>query len=214
MNERWVCKRCFADNNETDAVCQRCGLQRGSEASPADQTAWAAQGGAGGAATPTAGPGWRRWIRYWWIPALAIALVVGYLTAARRGDDGSLASAGNVSVDELQVGDCFNGAEEAEISDVDGVPCTEPHEYEVFALSTYEGDGTYPPDSELDAIFTQVCEPDFEPYVGAPYATSEIYGSMISPSEESWGDGDRSFICLLYDPNDAELTESLEGANR
>ena len=82
---------------------------RGAEATPADQTAWAAQGGA---ATPTANPGWRRWIRFWWIPALVIALVVGYLTTARRGDDGSLASAGNVSVDELREGDCFNTADE------------------------------------------------------------------------------------------------------
>ena len=112
-------------------------------------------------------------------------------------------------------GDCFNSSDDAEeISDVDGVPCTEAHEYEVFALATYEGDGTYPPDSELDAIFTEVCEPEFEPYVGAPYATSEIYGSMISPSEESWGSGDRSFICLLYDPSDPALTESLAGAAR
>ena len=37
---------------------------------------------------------------------------------------------------------------------------------------------------------------------------------MISPSEESWGDGDRSFICVLYDEDDPELTESLQGANR
>jgi len=211
VNERWVCKRCFADNNETDSACQRCGLQRGSEATLADQTSWAAKEGA---ATPAAGPGWRRWIRYWWIPALAIALVVGYLTAARRGDDGSLASAGTVSVDELRVGDCFDTTAEGEISDVDGVPCTEPHEYEVFELATYEGDGTYPPDSALEGIFTQICEPAFEPYVGTAYATSEIYGNMISPSEESWADDDRSFICVLYDPDDTELTESLEGANR
>jgi hypothetical protein len=211
VTERWVCKRCFADNNETDSACQRCGLIRGAEATPADQTAWAAQGAA---ATTTADPGWRRWIRFWWIPALAIALVVGYVTTARRGDDGSLASAGNVSVDELREGDCFNTTEEGEISDVDGVPCNEPHEYEVFALSNYEGDGTYPPDSATEAIFTQICEPDFEPYVGAPYATSEIYGQMITPSEESWNAGDRGYICLLYDPDDAELTESLEGANR
>ena len=211
MTDRWVCKRCFADNNGTDSACQRCGLIRGAEATPTDQTAWASQGGA---ATTTPDPGWRRWIRFWWIPALAIALVVGYLTTARRGDDGSLASAGNVSVEELREGDCFNASDAEEISDVDGVPCTEAHEYEVFALSNYEGDGTYPPDSALEAIFTQICEPDFEPYVGEPYATSEIYGSMITPSEESWSDGDRAYICVLYDPEDTQLTESLAGANR
>lgn len=211
MSERWVCKRCFADNNETDAVCQRCGLIRGAESTPADQTTWASQDGAGDV---PANPGWRRWLRYWWIPLLIVALAVGYLTTARRDDDGSLASAGNVSVDELREGDCFNGGEGAEISDVDGVPCTQAHEYEVFALATYEGDGTYPADSELESIFLQVCEPEFEPYVGAPYATSEIYGSMISPSEESWGSNDRSFICILYEPDDDTLSESLAGAAR
>lgn len=141
-------------------------------------------------------------------------LAVGYFATARRGDDGSLTSAGNVSVDELREGDCFNTAEEGEISEVDGVPCTEAHEYEVFALSHYEGDGTYPPDSALDAIFTQICEPDFEPYVGVPYLDSDIFGSMISPSEDSWSSGDRAFICVLFDPDDAQLTESLEGASR
>ena len=211
MTNRWVCKRCFADNNESDSACQRCGLIRGAESTPADQTTWAAQGSP---APSTPDPGWRRWIRYWWVPALAIALVVGYLTSARRGDDGSLAAAGNVSVDELRDGDCFNTSDEEEISDVDGVPCTEAHEFEVFALSNYEGDGTYPPDSELDAIFAQVCEPGFETYVGVPYAESEIWGTMISPSEESWSSGDRSFICVLFEQDDPELTESLAGANR
>ncbi len=54
-------------------------------------------------------------------------------------------------------------------------PCTEAHQYEVFAIATHEGDGTFPPDTELEAIFVEVCEPAFEPYVGAPYATSKIY---------------------------------------
>ncbi len=71
-----------------------------------------------------------------------------------------------------------------------------------------------PPDSALESIFNEVCEQEFEPYVGAPFATSEYFGSMISPSEGSWGSGDRSFICVLYDPNDAELSESLAGVGR
>lgn len=211
MSDRWVCKRCFADNEGVDTTCTRCGLSRGADATADDQTEWAS---AAGTATASADPGWRRWLRYWWIPAIVIALVVGYATSARRGDDGALSSAGRVSVDELRTGDCFNTADEEQISDVDGVPCTEAHEYEVFNVATYEGDGTYPPDSALPGIFSQVCQPAFEPYVGAPYLSSEIFGSMISPSEDSWGGGDRSFICLLYDPADPALTRSLAGAGR
>ena len=143
-----------------------------------------------------------------------MALVGGYLFSARRGDDGSLTSAGNVGVDDLRAGDCFNSSDEEEISDVDGVPCTQAHEWEVFALANWEGDGAFPPDSQLEAIFFEICEPSFAAYVGVPWETSAIYGSMISPSEDSWGAGDREFICVLYDPEDTQLTESLRGTNR
>jgi hypothetical protein len=198
MSDRWVCRRCFADNEEVDAVCARCGHTRGADATVEDQRAWAAQTGA----TPIgeAPPAWRGWLRFWWIPALAIFLAVGYLTTARRGDDGALDSAGRVPVNDLRAGDCFNTDDENEISDVDGVPCTEPHEYEVFAVDTHDA--------------ASICLDDFDAYVGAPYDTSAIYASMISPSEGSWADGDRTFTCVLYDPDDAELTESLRGAAR
>ncbi len=211
MSDRWVCKRCFANNEEQDAACGQCGLIRGAESTVADHAAWSA---GPGAATERTAPGWRRWLRFWWVPALAIALAVGYVTSAQRGDDGAVTSAGSVSVDDLRVGDCFNASDEDEISDVDAVPCDVAHEYEVFTLATYQGDGVYPADAALPSIFDEVCQPAFEPYVAAPYATSEIYGSMISPSSESWESGDRSFICVLFDPDDPALTESLAGASR
>jgi hypothetical protein len=50
--------------------------------------------------------------------------------------------------------------------------------------------------------------------VGEPYATSEIYGSMITPSADGWADGDREYICILYEPGNEGLTESLRGAER
>lgn len=211
MSERWVCKRCFADNEETDAACRNCGLTRGAESTPSDQAAWEAHGGAVVVAEQ---PAWRRWIRFWWIPALLVALAVGYLTSARRDDVGSLASAGSVSVDELREGDCFNGGEQEEITEVAGVPCSEPHEYEVFALATHEGAATFPSDAEFEPIFFEVCEPEFEPYVGAAWEASAIGASMISPSEESWAAGDRSFICVLYDDANDALTEPLAGSAR
>ena len=211
MNNRWVCKRCFADNEESSSACQRCGLIRGAESTDADQAGWAAQ--AAGAPTAASDPGWRRWIRYWWVPALLVVLAVGYLANARRSDDGSLESAGTLAVDDMRAGDCFNAGEEESISDVDGVPCTEAHEYQVFAVGDYEA-ASYPTDPELDTIFTSVCEGPFDGFVGMPYADSELYGQMITPSEETWDDGDRSFICILYDPNDPALTASMEGAAR
>lgn len=218
MTDRWVCKRCFADNDASAPACARCGLLRGSEVSDADRGAWAAETGT---AVPggTPPPPWRSWLRFWWIPVAVIVLAVGYFTTARRGDDGALAAAGTLSVTDLRVGDCFNTDGETEIADVDGVPCTEPHNYEVFAVHTY--DGALPlTDASSEAVFRDLCEGDFEAYVGAPYATSAIYGSMISPSEESYADGDREYVCILFEPDpdnfsdDLVLTESLRGAAR
>lgn len=211
MNERWVCKRCFADNEEGSAACQRCGLIRGAESTESDQAGWAAQGGAGSG--PVEPAGWRRWVRYWWIPALAVVLAVGFLANARRDDGGALEAAGTLSVDDLRAGDCFDSGDETEISDVHGVPCDEPHEYQAFAVANHEA-ASFPGDAAMDTIFSSICEGPFEAFVGEPYQSSELWGLMITPSEESWGEGDRSFICILHDPNNPQLTESMEGANR
>lgn len=128
--------------------------------------------------------------------------------AARRGDDGALTGAGTVQVDELRVGDCFNAGDETEISDVDGVPCSEPHDYEVFAIQDRDGE-TYPTQAEFDTIFESVCIPAFESYVGSDYATSALYAGFITPSESSWDDGDREYICYLYEPVDDTLAENV-----
>ena len=191
----------------------RCGLTRGSEVTDADQQRGPMPQGARVPATAPKRPGWQRWLRYWWIPALGIALLVGWLlTTAQRGDDGSLTSAGNVSVDRAACRRLLHGADEEEISDVDGVPCDESHEYEVFAVRIVRA-STYPTEAEFEAIFSRsACRPSG--LRGHSVCQLRAMAPMITPSEESWGDGDRSSSALLYDPNDAELTESLEGANR
>lgn len=221
MTDRWVCKRCFADNEGAAFACARCGLARGSEVTPADQQSWATEAGV---AVPGAEqPGWSRWLRFWWIPAIAIVLAVGWFTAARRGDDGSLTSGGTLSVTDLRVGDCFNNDEESqeEITDVDAVPCDEPHEYEVFAVAEHESE-SFPTDSEFEEIFGSLCVPAFETYVGSSYATSALYAGFITPSETSFAERDREYACYRFepvDPNDpdsanVELTGSMKGSGR
>ena len=210
MTERWVCKRCFADNNETDSACQRCGLIRGAEATATDQTAWAAQGG--GAATTTADPGWRRWIRFWWIPALIIALVAGYLGSARRDDSGAIAAGGDLSIMDVTVGDCFDSEDSEEIDSVQARRCDEPHEYEMFHIATWIGSDTYPTDEEMIDFVIEACVPVFGTYVGLPYEASRLDLMHTYPVAEGWDDGDREFRCALYDPADTELTQTLRNS--
>jgi hypothetical protein len=210
VNERWVCKRCFADNEETSSACIRCGLIRGAEATPTDQQTWSAQAAAE-PAQPRAG--WTKWLRLWWIPAIAIVLAVGYLASARRDSEGNVADGGTLSVTDLRVGDCFDSGDETEISDVDAVPCNEAHPYQVFHIQDHPT-ASYPTDAEFTAIFESVCVVPFESFVGMSYVSSALYADMITPSASSFEDGDREYICVLYDPADSELTSTMEGAHR
>jgi Septum formation len=211
MNERWVCKRCYADNEETDSTCVRCGLARGAESTQADQATWASQAGT---TTATQPPGWQRWLRYWWIPVLAIVLVVGYVASARRDDSGVITSAGNLSIEDLRAGDCFDSDEEEEISSVDAQPCDEPHQYEMFHLATWTGSSDYPTEEAVIDFVVEECVPAFEAYVGRSFQSSRLDFLPVYPVEEGWNDGDRAFQCVLFDPEEAVLTESLRGANR
>ena len=212
MSERWVCKRCFADNEAGDGSCRQCGLTRGSEATAADQATWAA------ARTEVAQPSTRpAWLRYWWVPVLAIALIVGYVVSVRRDDSGAISSGGTLSIEDLRVGDCFTlaGADEEAVSEVDAKPCAEAHEYELFHVATWsDAPSGYPSeDAMLDFIIAE-CVPAFERYVGTGFQDSQLDFAQFVPLEEGWDAGDRVFQCALYDPGSAQLTESLEGARR
>ena len=44
--------------------------------------------------------------------------------------------------------------------------------------------------------------------------SSQLLASYFTPSEGGWNDGDHSVQCAMRDPNNAELTESLQGAAR
>ena len=214
MNERWVCKRCFADNDQTAPSCVRCGLVRGAEAPSVDQQTWAAQPAAGAAgANPE--PGWRRWARFAWIPVVGIVLVVGYLASARRDDGGEITSGGTLSIEDLHVGDCFNFAEdEDEISQVDARPCGEAHSYEMFHVATWAGSSAYPSDDQMLTFVIDECVPAFGRYVGEDYQTSVLDFVHFAPVPAGWDAGDRVFQCALYDPTDSSVTTSLQGAAR
>jgi hypothetical protein len=212
VNERWVCKRCFADNEGTDSACVRCGLVRGGEATEADQATWASQAAA--TTTGAGQAGWQRWVRFWWIPALAIVLLVGYVVSARRDDGGAITSAGNLSIEDLRVGDCFNSEEAEEISSVDAQPCDQAHQYEMFHIATWTGPSTYPTEDTMIGFILEECIPAFETYVGRSFQLSRLDFVHFVPVEDGWNAGGRAFHCAMFDPDVAELTATLRNADR
>lgn len=207
MADRWVCKRCFADNEDADAACARCGLARGAEVGEADRATWTAD-------EVGDGRGWSRLLRFWWIPVMVVVLAVGYLTTARRDDGGSISEAGTLHIEDLRVGDCFDFENAEEISEVDARPCTEPHGYELFHVATWSGSDAYPDEDALVDFVIGNCVPAFDQYVGVPYEASAIDFVPFTPTEEGWDAGDRVIQCALIDPQQPSLTSSLRGADR
>lgn len=129
---------------------------------------------------------------------LIVALVVGVFAAGIAflvvGDVTE-----STSATSLAVGDCLLEPDSDEFASVSVVACGEPHDYEVFALTSLSG-STYPGDLViLEEAFAQ-CEPLFEPYVGRDYATSKWYIDTFVPAEDLWNDGNRDVRCALYEP--------------
>jgi hypothetical protein len=128
-----------------------------------------------------------------------------------RDESGALTEAQDVGALELQAGDCFNRGEGDQVSEVAGVPCDEPHVYEVYFLAQHP-DGEFPGKDGLAAKAEELCLPPFEDYVGVPYQESKYVVETIDPSEETWADGDRATLCVLTTEDKSEQTGSAKGS--
>ena len=109
------------------------------------------------------------------------------------------------------MGDCLGAVETGEVNDVPTVPCSEPHQLEVFGEYTF-ADGDYPGDESISTTAEQECVAIFDAFVGLAYEESVLGVTYYTPTQESWETGDDRLVsCLVGDP-DEDVTGSLEGA--
>ena len=120
------------------------------------------------------------------------------------------------SVFDLEVGDCFS-AEGDSVESVLVVDCEQSHTYEAFFVFDHEAgpDEEYPGDDTMLTYADDACRPPFEEFVGTDYDSSIWYIASVTPSAETWAEGDREIICTL-DQQDAdgeaiEVTGTAEG---
>lgn len=142
----------------------------------------------------------------------------GAVNGADRNDSGVVVEAGDLEVTELRPGDCFNlpaGTEDdAEIMEVEAVPCSETHENEVYVVTNYVAGDSYPGDVALWDFADQFCVTAFDTYVGMAYEESLLDFGYFYPNEDGWAEGDQAVTCVLYDFNGATLSGSMKGAAR
>ena len=143
---------------------------------------------------------------------------VGAPSASPAGSAAASAGAGEAtSMFDLEVGDCFSEPD-AEASTVMLVDCAETHIYEAYFVFDHEAGGQepYPGDDEMQTYADERCEPPFLEYVGTDDYQASIYWiTSITPSEETWGGGDREIVCSLRVGEDGEpTTGSAEGTGQ
>ena len=160
--------------------------------------------------------------------ALAVAVASGLsgcalistIVAHANSSQGTVQGDGEQqNVFHLAVGQCVNDAAEFALSDAPGdvssvpvVDCALPHDSEVFANETLEGD-TYPGSAVVEQQAHVLCEDDFAGYIGASYddATSLDFTSYY-PTSTSWRNGDRLVTCEVIALDDNGDTQKVTGS--
>jgi hypothetical protein len=126
-----------------------------------------------------------------------------------------LGAACSGSVFDLAIGDCFDDGDMSvgdvdEIGHVPMVECAEPHDNEVYAVVTVDGD-VFPGEIAIQSRADQVCHEAFEGFVGLDYQTSTLDFGWLVPTADTWAAGDRVVACFVYRMDFEKVTGTLEG---
>lgn len=133
------------------------------------------------------------------------ATAVLVLAGAGCSDEGNVFS--------LEEGTCFEDPGSSfEVSDVETVDCDDPHFAEVYHTEDLEGgdNDDFPGNAEVGAEGNQICESEFEGFVGAPLGQSDFVFSAFQPTEDSWDQGDREIACFIVSPSGEDTEGSAE----
>jgi len=150
-----------------------------------------------------------------WVIYVAAALgffIYGAVTNADRDASGAIVDGGSLDAFNVQVGDCFDDSTSFsdEISSVPGVPCSEPHDNEAFAVFDFSIENYLAEDAMYDLAYNS-CMEQFESFVGKDYESSTLEITTMYPSSESWKQNDREVICAVFDMNGEKLVGSAAG---
>lgn len=140
--------------------------------------------------------------------------------SASRDDSGQVTESQTVGSQDLRLGDCFNDeaademldGEQIESGELEIVPCSQPHQLEVFYVHEIAGD-EFPGEDAVIQMADEECITAFEPFVGMAYEESTLEVYYYYPVEMSWDIlDDRSIVCAIADSS--PMAGSLEGAAR
>ena len=140
---------------------------------------------------------------------LLAVLASGSLSQGHRSTStGQITAKGTVSISLLRTGDCFqNPSADQTLSSVTAVPCTTPHDAQIFTEFTATG-ASFPGNTALDKEASLGCPARVAGTVDKSKITDAMSLHYLIPQEQPWAEGHRAIVCFIVAPTSG-LTSSL-----
>ena len=147
------------------------------------------------------------------------AIGYDFINDADRDESGTIVGEGQIDAFTMRKGDCFDDPSQMgddgiaiEIEEVAGMPCSEPHDNEVYAVFDVSLT-TFPGEAAMFDVATEECLDRFHGFVGRSYEESVLAIFTLYPNQYSWSQAnDREVVCAVYHMDGDKLTGSSMGA--
>ena len=108
----------------------------------------------------------------------------------------------DTSAFDLEVGDCFafglgDATGSGDIEDVDLQSCDDEHDNETYLVFDAT-ESSWPGKEALWDDADKGCYAEFESFVGIPWDDSVADFGYLTPTEQSWSEGDREVLCYAF----------------
>jgi hypothetical protein len=148
-----------------------------------------------------------------WVLGLAALIAIGIaFQPPQSTSTGQITGRGSVDVFSLRVGDCFQNPSASDallgVTYVTAVPCTKPHNAQVFAEFHTTGGADYPGNASLTRQSDVGCRARIGGNLEQPKVTDTMGLHYLFPQAQAWADGHRTITCLIVDST-PDLTSSL-----
>ncbi|PRB15516.1 hypothetical protein [Microbacterium sp. MYb62] len=132
--------------------------------------------------------------------------------ADRDEETGQVTESASVDVFAVKIGDCMLDTGTGMLTDASVLPCTDPHDQEVYYEITMP-DAEFA-DADIDAASQECIGDAYTSFVGLSYDDSALDVTTLTPTQQSWEQSnDRVIQCLIFDPA-GQVEGSLAGAAR
>lgn len=128
------------------------------------------------------------------VVAIGVAVVIGLADGPDRDASGAVRGDRSIALDKLREGDCVREINAMIGAYVDVVPCSEPHESEVFGVFDLPA-GAWPGDAEVKRAADAGCAGRYLTYAGED---AELVATLSLPPDESAWAGNRTVTCMTF----------------